>query len=471
MALAGPTSVYWRREAPLLKHGVRWSASWTAQGRGVKTGLSQRGWWRRDGHVGTSTSSLRSSSNDAPGAGDEESSAQRDVEDVHVSRRSARPPTPTPVFRRRPKRKNGRPRLMDLPSARLALRSSPVDSEVSLQASRQQNALFKGLARQMTDLSALGLPSSQALQNWRSTIEDEHTLARKPGRKKGVVYPKPAIPAKARKCGVCGAEGHNARTCALSVHNQSPNDLVSYYESKYGSDDSDEGSSGDDERTSSSAGPISLSKSMLNAGRPTSSKTIAVKCSVCGKYGHNKRSHSEKKTHKQRYTGPVNGVACRCSACGGRGHNSRGCPSRRGKVSGYGFAYGFSYGRSYGYKYGYKGGGGGWVVTQREYDLESESTKRDKVLELRAATLWLRSKNRTPRNGTPKNQYGSETMSVADACALVGVHKRFKQNVWNATRAMEKKGWVDDHEGDEFLEVEENQEVNPQANVVEVEVA
>lgn len=360
---------------------------------------------------------------------------------------------------------------MDLP---LPPRPSPTpkdQSAFSLQAARQENSLFKGIARQITDLSALGLPSSQALQMWRSSIERDHEK-NKPGRKHGgssgsktavSVAQKTRNPRK-RRCGVCGAEGHNARTCALSVRKSSEN-LVRYYESKYGGDVGDvaetttrgEGKDAND-RASQNARAITPNK----VGRPSFSKTILVRCSVCGGLGHNKRSHGEKTSHTQRRPGPQN--ACVCSSCGDQGHNSRGCPLRRGKVSGYGFQYGFAFGRSFGFKYGHANGGGAWVPTAMPYDLTSEDTKRHKVLETRAALLWLRSANRSSRTGT-ETETDKKALTVPDACVLVGVHKRFKQNVWNATKTMQKNGWEDDGEVDEFLEVNENE------NGVEVEVA
>jgi len=255
MALVGPSPCWWREAVrPLPKRGVRLNASGTARGRADATGLSQRSWWLRN--VNSSTV-LRASSQDEHSARDEEFSARRGMEDVDIDAdtASARPPTPAPVFRRRPKPKRGRgrPRLPKPPP-----RYPPPDqSAVSLQASRQQNALFKGLARQMTGLSALGLPSSPELQRWRATIEEDHR-ARRPGRKpkgSGVGSAAASTTKKKQKqkaetesdadarrsrrrrtCGVCGGEGHNARTCALASpkREHSSSDLVSYYEAKYG---------------------------------------------------------------------------------------------------------------------------------------------------------------------------------------------------------------------------------------------
>ena len=144
---------------PLPKRGVRWNASGTARSRAVATGLSQQSWWHREGNVNSSTA-LRASSQDGHSARDEEFSARRDMDDVKkdADTASVRPPTPAPVFRRRPKPKRGRgrPRLPKPPPRH----PRPDLSKASPQASLQQNALFKGLARQMTGLSALGLPNS-----------------------------------------------------------------------------------------------------------------------------------------------------------------------------------------------------------------------------------------------------------------------------------------------------------------------
>ena len=253
MALVGPSPCWWREAVgPLPKRGVRWNASGTARSRAVATGLSQQSWWLREGNVNSSTA-LRASSQDGHSARDEEFSARRDMDDVEkdADTASVRPPTPAPVFRRRPKPKRGRgrPRLPKPPPRH----PRPDPSKTSPQASRQQNALFKGLARQMTGLSALGLPNSPELQRWRATVEEDHQ-ARRPGRKpkgsaaaKRKQKPKPKTETeradasdaarrsrRRRKCGVCGGEGHNARTCALAPPRRDSEDLVSYYEAKYG---------------------------------------------------------------------------------------------------------------------------------------------------------------------------------------------------------------------------------------------
>jgi len=370
---------------PLPKRGVRLNASGTARGRADATGLSQRSWWLRN--VNSSTV-LRASSQDEHSARDEEFRARRGMEDVDIDAdtASARPPTPAPVFRRRPKPKRGRgrPRLPKPPP-----RYPPPDqSAVSLQASRQQNALFKGLARQMTGLSALGLPNSPELQRWRATIEEDHR-ARRPGRKpKGSGVGSAAAtkkkqkqkaetdasfdadarrPRRRRTCGVCGGEGHNARTCALASpkREHSSSDLVSYYEAKYG-DRLNEPRGGD----LNGGGLVSVARRDEDerkkertknrpVGRPRASLSIAVRCSACGKLGHNRRFHETKRDFNKSRPGPQN--PCTCSWCGEKGHNKRGCPKRRGATAGYGFKYGYAYGRAYGYRYGFGTQAGGWV--------------------------------------------------------------------------------------------------------------
>jgi len=373
----------------------------------------------------------------------------------------------------------------------------PDQSAVSLQASRQQNALFKGLARQMTGLSALGLPNSPELQRWRATIEEDHR-ARRPGRKpkgSGVGSAAASTTKKKQKqkaetesdadarrsrrrrtCGVCGGEGHNARTCALASpkREHSSSDLVSYYEAKYG-DRLNEPRGGD----LNGGGLVSVArrdederkkerKKNRPVGRPRASLSIAVRCSACGALGHNRRFHETKRDFNKSRPGPQN--PCTCSWCGEKGHNSRGCPARRGATAGYGFKYGYAYGRAYGYRYGFGTGAGGWVpevsdswndfpaFTSDENENENENADvtrtrtrtrfavRSKPLELRAATLWLRSR---ARSADPEKK---DALSIGEACARVGVAARFKQNVWNATKRARKSGWVDDGAADEFLD-------------------
>ena len=489
MALVGPSPCWWREAMrPLPKRGVRLNASGTARGRADATGLSQRSWWLR---VNSSTV-LRASSQDGHGARDEEFSARRGMEDVDIDAdtASARPPTPAPVFRRRPKPKRGRgrPRLPKPPP-----RYPPPDqSAVSLQASRQQNALFKGLARQMTGLSALGLPNSPELQRWRAIIEEDHR-ARRPGRKpKGSGVGSAAATKKKQKqnaetdasfnadarrsrrrrtCGVCGGEGHNARTCALasSRREDSSSDLVSYYEAKYGDrlnePRGDPNGGGLVSRVSRRDEDEKKRKKNRPVGRPRASLSIAVRCSACGKLGHNRRFHETKRDFNKSRPGPQN--PCTCSWCGEKGHNSRGCPARRGAAAGYGFKYGYAYGRAYGYRYGFGTGAGGWVPfsvsdswndeafsSEKNENENADVTRtrtrtrlavRSKPLELRAATLWLRSR---ARSADPEKK---DALSVGEACARVGVAARFKQNVWNATKRARASGWVDDGAADEFL--------------------
>ena len=124
-------------------------------------------------------------------------------------------------------------------------------------------------------------------------------------------------------------------------------------------------------------------------------------------------------------------------------------------------AYGYAYGRAYGTAYGVGKGTGGWVFEFPEVhsheanggdglepnDTKSRSSRfaaRSKPLELRAATLWLRSHARSADEET--------ALSVGEACARVGVAARFKQNVWNATKRARAGGWADDGAADEFLD-------------------
>ena len=82
-------------------------------------------------------------------------------------------------------------------------------------------------------------------------------------------------------------------------------------------------------------------------------------------------------------------------------------------------------------------------------DTKSRSSRfaaRSKPLELRAATLWLRSR---ARSADP-----ADALSVGEACARVGVAARFKQNVWNAAKRARESGWEDDGAADAFLDPE-----------------
>ena len=239
---------------------------------------------------------------------------------------------------------------------------------------------------------------------------------------------------------------------------------MSYYEAKYGNLGSGIGIQG------SSASLVSVARDEKNAkrkkknpvGRPRASLSIAVRCSACGALGHNRRFHEEKRDFNKSRPGPQ--APCTCSWCGREGHNSRGCPARRGAAAGYGFAYGYAYGRAYGTAYGVGKGTGGWVFEFPEVhshdenggdhvsvtnDTKSRSSRfaaRSKPLEIRAATLWLRSR---ARSADP-----ADALSVGEACARVGVAARFKQNVWNAAKRARASGWEDDGAADAFLDPE-----------------
>ena len=243
---------------------------------------------------------------------------------------------------------------------------------------------------------------------------------------------------------------------------------MSYYEAKYG-DRLNEPRGGD----LNGGGLVSVArrdederkkerKKNRPVGRPRASLSIAVRCSACGKLGHNRRFHETKRDFNKSRPGPQN--PCTCSWCGEKGHNSRGCPARRGAAAGYGFKYGYAYGRAYGYRYGFGTGAGGWVPFsvsdswndeafswEKNADVTRTRTRfekavRSKPLELRAATLWLRSR---ARSADPEKK---DALSVGEACARVGVAARFKQNVWNATKRARASGWVDDGAADEFLD-------------------
>ena len=85
----------------------------------------------------------------------------------------ARPPPPSPprppapVRVRRPR--SGKQRAKDGVPVR-----APDADATSLRASRQHDALFKGLTRQLASLSALGLAGSGALDRWRAEVAAAH---------------------------------------------------------------------------------------------------------------------------------------------------------------------------------------------------------------------------------------------------------------------------------------------------------
>jgi len=156
-----------------------------------------------------------------------EGEADVDVEGDGEGRLAPSPPSPSPsapvpVSRRRPR--SARQRSRDSASPPVPT-SRPDPHAPSLQAQRQHDALFRGLSRQITGLSALGLAGSDALERWRADIALAHeerlahrdadapvsspgANARRSGRRRA---------ARGQKCSRCGVEGHNARTCPLTL--------------------------------------------------------------------------------------------------------------------------------------------------------------------------------------------------------------------------------------------------------------
>ena len=124
---------------------------------------------------------------------------------------------------------------------------------------------------------------------------------------------------------------------------------MSYYEAKYGNLGSGIGIQGSSASLVSVARNENAKRKKNPVGRPRASLSIAVRCSVCGALGHNRRFHEEKRDFNKSRPGPQ--APCTCSWCGREGHNSRGCPARRGAAGG-SAAYGYAYGRAYGTAYG-----------------------------------------------------------------------------------------------------------------------
>ena len=113
------------------------------------------------------------------------------------------PPTPTPVFSRRPlsarQRKILNERVLSRPPPGLGgANDGAPGSGLSLQASRQQAELFKGLTQQLSGLAALGLGNVSALEQWRKTSQEPE------GRNENKKAP--------RRCSCCGEIGHNKRS-------------------------------------------------------------------------------------------------------------------------------------------------------------------------------------------------------------------------------------------------------------------
>ena len=76
---------------------------------------------------------------------------------------------------------------------------------LSLQASRQQAELFKGLTQQLSGLSALGLGNVPALEQWRKS---SNQTVKGDGKVGGRTGP--------RRCSCCGELGHNKRSCPVA---------------------------------------------------------------------------------------------------------------------------------------------------------------------------------------------------------------------------------------------------------------
>ena len=138
-----------------------------------------------------------------PGDGDDEDGPS-------TSEPRMAPPTPSPVFSRRPlsarQRKVLNERVLARPPPGLGGGNvGAPGSGLSLQASRQQAELFKGLTQQLSGLSALGLGNVPALEQWRKS---SNQTAKPDGKVGGRTGP--------RRCGCCGELGHNKRSCPVA---------------------------------------------------------------------------------------------------------------------------------------------------------------------------------------------------------------------------------------------------------------
>ena len=431
MAHAAPPLCWWRAAvAPLPRRAARRAAS-TA------------GWTRSKIPDDASSSSPRPGAPSALRAGRRvlarAATASDDPEPRDAPRTSpdasadARPPPPSPprppapVRVRRPR--SGKQRAKDGVPVR-----APDADATSLRASRQHDALFKGLTRQLASLSALGLAGSGALDRWRADVAAAHgdddvraARARIPGaRPTTPSHPTsesektsrsrrrtddetdgskpPRVGHRIKRCGVCGESGHNARTCVLARRRGA--DLVSYYEDKYGDG---EGTVRD------AAGKPKMSKTSKNTSESSARRKRRVerayRCSVCGEIGHNAARHREKPPAASAASTRPDSRAlwstCTCSSCGEMGHNSRTCPIKLRRTDGGGSPGGAS-------------------------DVRGEST-RDKRLERKAAELCLLSRARSERTG-------ESPLSLAEACEAVGIDTRYKQNVHNVTVALRRDG-------------------------------
>ena len=364
------------------------------------------------------------------------------------------PRPPAPVHVRRPR--SGKQRAKD----GVPVRAPDADSTLSLQASRQHDALFKGLTLQIAGLSALGLAGSGALDRWRADVAaaHHHDIPRtprsripRPGPKPSESKPTPRsrrqtddetegskpprVGHRIKSCGVCGERGHNARTCVLARRRGV--DLVSYYEEKYGDKAApDAAGTPNTSNASKLASKTSkTSKSSKSSARRERRVERAYRCSVCGETGHNAARHREKpadlsssSSTRTRPDPHALWSTCTCSSCGETGHNSRRCPIKLRRTD-----------------------GGDSDSPGRAFDVRGAAGKktRDKRLERKAAELCLLSRARSERTG-------ESPLSLAEACEAVGVDERYKQNVHNVTVALRRDGaatgtsfdWVADGDWD-----------------------
>lgn len=439
-----------------------------------------------------------------------------DDEDPSTSEPSMAPPTPTPVFSRRPlsarQRKILNERVLSRPPPGLGgANDGAPGSGLSLQASRQQAELFKGLTQQLSGLAALGLGNVPALEQWRKTSQEPE------GRNEDKKAP--------RRCSCCGEVGHNKRSCPVAFQRDvdaltgkltqgateleaigylesggaagpSPEarkvrlpgrddddvDLEEYFEGKYRdfyerkltphppapwrvAPDESTGPIRKQSTSSIEREPAATDVEQRSRGRPklyarviqpaTASRFGRAfrpkTCSVCGSPDHNKRWHDEKVAVEKKYPDST-----RCSFCGEVGHNQRNCPKKMDKPSGYGYAYGYAYGHGYGERYGRGDSGRGEAGAEERRGVPvrrpRDKAPRDKAKELEAAELWLRSRARCP-------EYSR--VSIKSACVRVGYSRRYAQNVYNRAKALVAAGWVDDG-GDDACGLDE---VNaPQTN-------
>ena len=437
-----------------------------------------------------------------PGDGDDEDGPS-------TSEPRMAPPTPSPVFSRRPlsarQRKVLNERVLARPPPGLGGGNvGAPGSGLSLQASRQQAELFKGLTQQLSGLSALGLGNVPALEQWRKS---SNQTAKPDGKVGGRTGP--------RRCSCCGELGHNKRSCPVAfqrdvdaltgkltggatdveaigylqsggapapevrdkVRTERPLseddvDLEEYFEDKYRDfyerkmtphppapwrvvPDEPRGPARKQSTAAIEREPADEPKA---GGRPRGRPKLYARviqpatdarfgrafrpktCSVCGSPDHNKRWHDVKRDGVTMEK--VYPESTRCSVCGEVGHNSRGCPKKLDRPSGYGYAYGYAYGHAYGGRYG-GGVSSRDVADARSGEAVSVKIPRDKGKELEAAELWLRSRARCPE----------DSVSIKSACVRVGYSRSYSQNVYNLAKTLMAEGWTDDG-GDDVCEVE-----------------